>query len=242
MRADPAAAPRLAALLAVLPAVIPAVFIGACAAPPATDGPDWPVVVSLDLARPEVASRFACSDPAAWTWRDGALELTGASDYAPPHRSPRSIALLAEYTVGDFELEFEALQTGREYGHRDLCVFFGFESPERYYYVHLATTPDPNAHNVFLVDRAPRRNLAPVAERGVEWGTGEGHTVRVVRRGAVVEVSFDGETVLRAEDATIGEGRVGVGSFDDTGRFRRIRLRAPTARFVRGASAPFSAP
>ena len=31
----------------------------------------------------------------------------------------------------DFVLEADLLQTGRQYGHRDLCLFFGFVSPIR---------------------------------------------------------------------------------------------------------------
>ena len=38
---------------------------------------------------------------------------------------------------------------------------------------------------------------------------------------------LDGELVLEAADTTFGRGRVGFGSFDDTGAVRRIDLSAP---------------
>ena len=189
-------------------------------------------VHSLELDDAGGLDALAFSDPDAWRWVEdevrGALELHGASDYAPPFRSPRNIALLNDVEFGDFDLTVDAKQTGREYGHRDLCFFFGFQSPSRYYYVHLATTPDRNAHNVFLVDGAARRNLLPPQEEGVDWGTDAWHRVRIERRAdaGTIRVFFDDlETpVLEVTDDTFGFGRVGVGSFDDTGRFRDLRV------------------
>lgn len=192
-----------------------------CAAP-APRGPE-----GVALAVDELGA-FDLSDPDAWSLGrrpgpDGeqvdCLELVAASVYAPPYRSPLSIALVRDLVVGDFVLEADVMQTGREYGHRDFCLFFGFQDPANFYYVHLATSPDPNAHNVFVVDDAARRPLAPVSTVGVDWGTERWHRLRLVRSVAegTVRVSFDGEVVLEASDSTHGRGRIGFGSFDDTG-------------------------
>ena len=162
-----------------------------------------------------------------WRVGEGSLELLGKSAYDPPHRSPHSIALLRTPDLGDFVLEVDLMQTGREYGHRDLCLFFGHQDAANFYYVHLATTPDPNAHNVFVVDDADRRPLAPVPETGVDWGTGIWHRVRLERTGAHISVHFDGDLVHEVEDGTHGAGRIGLGSFDDQGRFDRLRLTSP---------------
>lgn len=170
------------------------------------------------------------SDPGAWrvvrTESTIVLELAGGTAYVPPFRSPHSIALLPD-VYGDFVLEFEARQTGPEYAHRDLCVFFAFESPSRFAYVHLASKPDQNAHNVFVVDSAPRRNLLPPREHGIEWGVDVWHRVRVERTLAdrSVRVYFDDPAQPIFEGVVpLGVGRVGVGSFDDSGCFRAIRL------------------
>ena len=196
-----------------------------------------------DFASAKDIARLEFSDPDVWTWRAGSggepafLELTGSSHYAPPHRSPHSLALLRDLVVGDFELEVRAQQTGREYGHRDLCLFLAWRDPSHFAYVHLASAPDEHAHNLFLVDGAARRRLGDVGEVGVAWGDGLTHDLRLEKSGARVRVFFDGEEVL---DVDTGEplppGRVGVGSFDDTGRFARLRVRSneadlrPTAR------------
>jgi len=218
---------RAALLLAALSA--------ACATPP-PPGPDVPPGFVLqyrqDFREEEALNDFQMSDPLAWTWNPaGSLDLIAPSNYAPPFRSPLSIAILRTLRFGDFVLEAELLQTGREYGHRDLCLFLGFTDPTHYSYVHLATTPDPNAHNVFLVDLAPRRSLGAIGETGVDWGTDVWHRVRVERLGGRIRVFFDDfETpVFDVLDRTRGKGYVGFGSFDDTGRFRAVRIWASTA-------------
>lgn len=207
----------------------------------------WELAYEQDFSSAEDFEGFAFSDARAWRWSDGgeraALELYGASDYTPPFRSPRNIALLPGLEFGDFDMEVELLQTGRDYGHRDMCLFFGFESPERFYYVHLAPAPDQNAHNVFLVDGAPRRNLLEPQLRGVDWGVDVWHTVRIERR--VVEgsiaVHWDGseQPILVAFDETIDWGRIGFGSFDDTGRVTAVRIWAPESRALKGEGQPF---
>jgi hypothetical protein len=177
------------------------------------------------------ADAFVFSDAGAFAVEvvDGDVVLTakGGARYAPPHRSPLNIALLDTFAFGDFVLEVEVQQTGREYGHRDLCLFFGHQAPDRFHYVHIASKADPNAHNVFVVDGAPRRNIATRTTEGVEWGSPDSwHRVRLARRGGTVRVFFDDmdSPILEAEDARLGVGRIGFGSFDDEGRFRRIRI------------------
>jgi len=227
-----------AALLLCLGASAPSAFalIGPTQAP-ARDAsvPAQDRLIRRPLSGVE-APRWTASSPDAWLLstpgRVPVLELTGEPDsYAPRVRSPRRIALLDGQSFGDFDLSVEAQQTSHEYGHRDLVVVFGFEGPERFYYVHFATTPDESACNVFLVDRAARRRLADIPARGVDWGAALGagseppwRTLRVERQGEVVRAWFEGELVCEAHDATLGAGLVGLGSFDDRGRFRRLEI------------------
>jgi len=221
--------------------------LGACGTGPAPiAAPAPPAPPPLELL--DVDSSFDCTDPGAFgvvtVGDDRVLQLFAAADYAPPHRSPLAIALVDGAEFRSFVLDAEMQQTGREYGHRDLCVIFGFESTERFYYTHLATTPDQNAHNVFLVDRAPRRNLLPPQAAGVDWGQAEWHHIRVVRDvdEGRVQVYFDDmdTPVLDAVDATIEWGRIGFGSFDDTGMFRRLHLTDQESRPLDRSGSPFA--
>lgn len=214
---------------ALAPAAVPA---------PPPNLPKWATnVVTTTLDDPAQAKQFRYSDPAVWkTGKDaggGFLELaydtkTYKSSYTPKHRSPVHIALLAHGPFADFVLDVEAQSTIAPYGHQDLCVFFGFESPEKYYYVHLGRAADMNAHNVFIVNDAPRKNIATETTKGVDWKKDTWHRVRVVRetKSGTIEVYFDdlSKPIMKATDKTFTTGYVGVGSFDDTGRFRNLRV------------------
>ena len=49
------------------------------------------------------------------------------SNYKPPHRSPYNISLLKDVVLGDFELNVKVKSTYPDYGHRDSCLFFGYQ-------------------------------------------------------------------------------------------------------------------
>jgi hypothetical protein len=220
------------------------------------DVPDWAkgVTIGIGLNSPKVVGELVVSDPAVWKHiRDennkGFLQLdydrkTYKSSYTPKHRSPVHIAILKQYPLTDFAMDVELMSTTEPYGHQDLCLFFGFQSPEKYYYVHLAKTADMNAHNVFIVNDAARKNIAKGTTKGVEWKKDEWHTVRVLRQATTgkIEVYFDdmSKPIMKAEDKTFQTGFVGLGSFDDPGRFRRVILH--TKNLTIGAHAKFFTP
>ena len=189
---------------------------------------------------PAALKDFVMTDAKAWRFSpSNALELTKQSQYKPIVRSPVNIALLADKVFEDFVLEADLMQTGREYGHRDMCLFFGFQSPTNFYYAHIATAADPNAHNIFIVNGKPRTNIAKKTTKGVNWGLGVWHKVRLERKVAdgIIRVFFDDmtEPIMVAEDKTFGAGHIGFGSFDDTGMVDNIRIRAPKAETKRAA-------
>ena len=180
---------------------------------------------------------FTMTDPAAWrivrkdtsAW----LELFGNSQYKPKVRSPFNIALISGMQFGSFVLEVDLLQTGREYGHRDLCLFFGMKDPSNFYYVHMASVPDPHAHNIFLVNDEPRVAIAGEIEKGIDWGDAgkDWHTIRLERdiEKGTIRVYFDNmeAPVLEANDTHFDYGHIGFGSFDDSGRYDNIRIWGP---------------
>ncbi|MCK6500510.1 MAG: hypothetical protein L6Q38_13635 [Nitrospira sp.] len=184
----------------------------------------------------EALRGFVMSDIKAWEFAaDGqsfALELARQSQYQASVRSPFNIALIADVAFGDFLLEVDLVQTGKEYGHRDMCLFFGFQDPTHFYYVHLATAADDHAHNIFIVNGAPRTKIARETTKGVNWGLGVWHKVRLERRVAdgSIRVFFDDLTrpIMIAEDKTFGAGWIGFGSFDDTGKVDNIRVWSPS--------------
>jgi hypothetical protein len=120
------------------------------------------------------------------------------------------------------------MQTGKEYGHRDLCFFFGYQDSSHFYYVHLATVADPHANSIFLVNGAPRVSIAQKRTNGTDWKTGF-HRIRIVRNveTGTIRVYFNDMKVpvMETVDKTFLVGEVGLGSFDDTGDFDNLSIR-----------------
>ena len=201
---------------------------------------DYRLVYSQNFEGSDWLQQFVMTDPSAWRpgtlSADGSktqtLELHKQSTYKPPHRSPFNIAFVKNPVVGDFVLDVHLLQTGREYGHRDMCLFFGFQDPAHFYYVHMATATDDHAHNIFIVDEAPRIKISQRTTQGVQWGTRVWHHVRLKRdlETGLIQVYYDDmETpIMEAKNTRFGAGHIGFGSFDDTGMVDNIKLWAPS--------------
>ena len=199
--------------------------------------PHYKLLHEQRFTTPDALREFVFTDPGAWrhatTNGNGALELVRQSQYKPVVRSPVNIALLADRMFGDFILEVDLIQTGEEYGHRDMCLFYGVQDPTHFYYTHIATAADDHAHNTFIVTNAPRIKIARETTKGANWGLGIWHTVRIERTLAdgAIRVYFDDLTkpIMVAEDKTFGAGYLGFGSFDDTGMVDNIRIWGPSA-------------
>ncbi|MBL8898230.1 MAG: alpha/beta hydrolase [Planctomycetes bacterium] len=178
------------------------------------------------------------SDPAAWRVTGEnelrALEIIAKqSSYAPRHRSPLHLAVRTELAVESFVLDVDLRSTHPSYGHRDLVLVCGWQDAEHYYYVHLGQQADATSHGVFVVDGAARRRLDGERGAGTPWGE-RWHRARLVRdvTSGSIELYFDDLRTphLRAVDRSFLRGSIGVGSFDDTGRFDALRLyAAPSA-------------
>lgn len=221
----------MAGLLAVLVSVRAADAPVLPVSGPVPDG--FKLVYEQHFDAPESLAGFVMSDPSAWKFAADdagfALELAKQSAYQPAVRSPFNIALIGDRIFGDFVLEADLIQTGKEYGHRDMCLFFGVQDPAHLYYAHVATKTDDHAHNIFIVNNSPRAKISKTTTTGVNWGLGVWHRLRLERVGGVVKVYFDdlSQPIMTAEDTTFGPGWVGFGSFDDTGKVDNIRIWAP---------------
>lgn len=198
---------------------------------------DYKLAYQQDFASADALKDFHFSDAMAWKWSEGegkeALELHKQSAYKPAVRSPFNIALLAGKQFGDFIVEAQCQQTGKEYGHRDMVFVFGFQDPSKFYYVHIATKADDHANQVFIVNDQPRLKISKTSNDGNQWGLGVWRKVRIERKASdgTVKVYFDdmSKPIMTAEDKTFGAGWIGFGSFDDTGKVANIRVWAKDA-------------
>ena len=149
------------------------------------------------------------------------------SKYKPPVRSPLNRSIVKQVTVGSFVLDVRLQSTHKDYAHRDLCLFFGYQDDSHLYYVHLGKKTDDHANQIFVVNDKPRTKISTKTTPGTNWDD-NWHHVRIVRdvKSGKIAVYFDDmkTPVMTAVDRTFTWGKVGVGSFDDTGNFDHILI------------------
>lgn len=175
--------------------------------------------------------RWEPSDPNAWKiiqqGDNKVFSQFAQSKVQTPVRSPFNRCVLKDVIVGDFVLDLKFQSTARDYPHRSLCLFFGYQDPAHMYYVHFGQKTDDHANQVFIVNNAPRTKISTKTTAGTPWDN-EWHHARIVREveSGKIEVFFDDmETpCMTAVDKTFTWGQVGIGSFDDTGHFDNIAL------------------
>jgi hypothetical protein len=186
-----------------------------------------------DLSSPNRLEDWTLDGSGVWAIRDGQLLLEKAGVPAGPIRRPGALAILETPALADATLEVELQSHAAEsVVHRDLLLVAGWQSPTRHYYVHLSAVRDAVHNGIFIVDGADRKRIDERSERPAlkdrAW-----HQARLVRTPATgrIEVFVDGDTepIMTATDRTIPSGRMGVGSFDDTGAFRAIRVQGTPA-------------
>lgn len=176
-------------------------------------------------------ARWETTDDASWEIFDhqgnksfGNNKRT--SNYQPKVRSPHNIALIRDVKVGSFQLTFKVRSTKDTGGHRDCCIFWGYQDAEHFYYAHLGAKPDPASGQIMIVNGEPRKPLTD-NKKEIPWDD-QWHTVRVTRdlASGKVDVYFDDldSPQMSVNDKTFGEGRIGIGSFDDMNEFDDIEL------------------
>jgi hypothetical protein len=205
---------------------------GAAACGPAPDQPEA-------SGTPQSTIRFEddfATDPfprwepetkSAWSWKrdQGVFELVKNVPLTESVRAPFNRNLIKGVVVGDFRLDADLQSTTRDYPHRSLCLFFGYQDPEHMYYVHFGRQTDDTSNRVFIVNGEDRAPISAKTTAGTRWDD-RWHHARIVRKDATINVFFDDMTTpaMTASDATFASGQVGIGSFDDTGRFDNVSL------------------
>lgn len=231
--------------MTINPYIVFLMLISATALPAKEADTELPVLLQEDFEHG--MSRWQTSDPkgADPVWKiinvgspgNHALRCTGISKYQPKYRSPFSIALLKDIEVTNFELTARVQETHVDAGpHRDLCIFWGYQDSEHFYYVHMGAKPDPHACQIFIVNAAPRTMITVDQAKGTPW-TEDWHNVKVIRciEDGTMAVYFDDvkKPYMTAQDKTFTWGRVGIGTFDDHGNFDDIVLRGVLKKYSR---------
>jgi len=140
-------------------------------------------------------------------------------------RRPMQFALLRGINVGSFDFELRVRRA-----QSSLLLVFNYVDTLHFYYTHLSADPGAkvDVHNgLFIVDGGPRRRIAG-KEAAPALPDKEWHKIHVQRDvpSGSIKVFVDDEAAPRfsVTDHTFNCGRVGMGSFDETGDFADVRL------------------
>lgn len=195
----------------------------------------YTLVYSQPFAEPASMGDLVFANPTQWKYdAAGFIASTGAS-YAPPYRSPFSVAIVKSIQVKSFVMDAEMLQTSPDGdGHRDMVLIWNFVSPSQFYYAHISTVHDAVAHNIHIVNNADRKAISTTYTPGYDWGRDVWKKLRVVRDAesgsmSVIDLDTPDAPILTASDKTFTDGYVGFGSFDNSGQVRNVKVWAATS-------------
>jgi hypothetical protein len=170
--------------------------------------------------------------PVASDWKisrqDGTevLSLVQNRGPLPGPRRPIQFALADEPSSERVTVEAEVKPLGRS-----LLVVFAYQDAAHFDYAHLSAdtgAKQPVHNGIFHVYGGERVRISSERGPAAFAETGRWYRVKLVYDGGSgrVRVTVDGQPVpaLEAVDVSLGAGRVGIGSFDETGEFRNVRI------------------
>ena len=180
-------------------------------------------------------AQWQFEDPAAWEWQGEGeattLVLKKPSQYKPKVRRPFNLAWFSEAEWGSFTLTCEARLDVFNKGNNDLCIAFAGVSDSEFYYAHLGETADGVHLQLHVVNQADRKAITTNRAKVLPWQPNHWHQIKLVRDASSgsIKVWFEDQVVLEASDKTFGKGRIGLGSFDDLGAFRKVVITPSSA-------------
>jgi len=165
-----------------------------------------------------------------WVVADNLLQLkVSAEPPAGQPRRPTKFALLESKPYAKVTVDAEVRRNGRS-----VIVVYAWQDDAHYNYAHISvdTAAAQNVHNgmfhIFGGERVRMSSLeGPGSLPATDWTP-----VKLVFDGesgrCYVEVNGKRNPSLEAVDLSLRWGRVGLGSFDETGDFRNVRIAGAT--------------
>jgi hypothetical protein len=136
-----------------------------------------------------------------------------------------NIALHRTKLAGDFTLTAD-VQTTDSDSWADVSVIFGYTAADHYYYAAFSLGNDAYTNGLFRVSGTTQTQIADFS---TTIATSTSYAIQIQRSGSTITVSRDGTQVASATDATLGDGRVGLGSRDNAAIFDNLVVYGTTA-------------
>jgi hypothetical protein len=169
---------------------------------------------------------WTVEQPSDWAVENNILRLlVKAEPPAGQPRRPTKIALLNSKPYRKVTVEADVKRNGRS-----VIIVYGWQDPSHYNYAHISSdaAAKQNVHNgMFHIFGGERARISPL----------DGPPSLNTEDWTPVKLAFDGETgrcyvevngkrnpSLEAVDLSLRWGRVGLGSFNETGDFRNVKI------------------
>jgi len=174
--------------------------------------------------------RWTVQNAADWAVEGGALRLL-VPGQPPPGlpRRPQKYALAETAPFRNVTLEAEVRRNGRS-----LVLIYAWQDEAHFNYAHISSDPAEKVHvhnGMFHIFGGERVRISPL-DGPPSLPTRDWTPVRLIFDGdsgrCIVEVNGKRNPSLEAVDLSLRFGRVGLGSFDETGDFRNVRIRGQT--------------
>lgn len=154
------------------------------------------------------------------------LRLAKGREPLPGPRRPFQFALTEVPSYGTLTVEADVKPLGKS-----LMIVFAYRDPAHFDYAHLSTdtaSKQPVHNGVFHVYGGERVRISNERGPAAFPETGRWYHARLIHnaRTGAVSVTVDGQPVIAvaAMDLSLGQGRVGIGSFDETAEFKNVRI------------------
>ena len=171
--------------------------------------------------------KWTVMNAADWKASPDVLELVNKHEPGTPRR-PSQFAVLEEGPFTEFTLEVDVKRYGKS-----LALAWAYQDPAHFNYTHISVD-DPakqQVHNgVFHVFGGERVRISPLEGGPGVLPTNEWTQVKMkwnARTGEMICYA-GGKTsgAMRAVDLSLKHGKIGLGSFNETGAFRNFRITA----------------
>lgn len=182
--------------------------------------PPVTVVVDNDNGTMLIADDFS-DGMSRWEVVGGTWEVVGGQLSLPTASSapfPNGNIILHETEVGGSYMISVDGGNKTAGGFRDFSVIFNYQDINNYYFVSYSqnVNPDPQNNGIFRFQNGVLTELADITEQVMG---GQMHNLTVRRNGVEIGAYVNGVLVGYAADATFMDGRVGLGSRNDTATF-----------------------
>jgi hypothetical protein len=152
------------------------------------------------------------------------LQLLVGREPLPGPRRPNQFALLDAPPISKLTLEADVRPT-----KRSLMIVYAYQDPAHFDYVHFSTdtaSKQPVHNGVFHVFGGERVRISPTEGPGAFSRINKWFHLKVEWNGVTGEIQgfIDGAPVpaLHAVDLSLKQGKIGLGSFDETGDFKSV--------------------